>query len=185
MNRFLALALALLCAAIAVHGGTVDECMAADQADQPRLTKCHNENSKKFQSLPVNKATDCEEMKYDLPCTTKSACCSGDALAVFQGLYDALQCTGFNVTDYCGTYPYPPSSPSATPSSPSLDMGLPVSKTYRVRKKKKKSSSVAVAKVAYQAADSEPTLSSAAGLHVSVFTTLVAAAASLCSSHML
>ena len=128
MNRIAALALALLCSAIAVHAGTQDECVAADLAAQKTLQKCAEKASKEIMSVPD--MSNCDSLKKTLPCTTKSACCSGDALKVYQSLYDAYGCTGWKVVDYCGTY------------------------------------------------------SSAAGLRASFFTSLVAAAASLCALRM-
>ena len=129
MNRFsLAVALALLCSAIAVRGGTQDECVAASLASASKYAKCSADATAKIQSS--NTLSSCDSMKLTLPCNPKAECCSGEALTVFTNLYNALQCTGFQVTDYCGTY------------------------------------------------------SAAAGLRASVFTVMVAAAASLCASRM-
>ena len=129
MNRFsLAVALALLCSAIAVRGGTQDECLAASQASVAKYASCKADAISKIQSSLT--FSPCDEMKLTLPCNPKAECCSGGALEVFTTLYNQLECTGFQVTDYCGTY------------------------------------------------------SAAAGLRASVFTVMVAAAASLCASRM-
>ena len=85
MNRIAALALALLCSAIAVHGGTVDECFAADLAAAKTLSVCSAEAPQDIQDTPG--LSQCEQFKYRLPCTTKSD-----------------KCTDYKVIDYCGAW---------------------------------------------------------------------------------
>ena len=85
-----ALALVLvLCAATAVHGGTVDECAAA-QASDANYTQCVADKA-------AAAGTDvCATLKELHKCTTgsiMSACCSGEALAVQKSVASAAGCT--------------------------------------------------------------------------------------------
>ncbi len=94
------------------------------------MAACKEGANAKIQSA-TTLLSACEQLKLTLPCNPKgSVCCSGEALGVYTTLYSGYGCSGWQVTDYCGTY------------------------------------------------------SAAAGLRASVFTVMVAAAASLCASRM-